>query len=270
MRTIARATVAAVAAMLVSSAGASLLTLTGSELQSSPLVSFPTVQPTASGSSLTFAWGTSHGPPLMNLVRYRVNSTQGLPSTGDVTISAVWNISRLECSGFCAAGDDGLTQSDWDPRLYLSDGSTMVGFGLGDSNGGTLTAIADRDQGAYGTDATQYWREDGTGYPAINGDLAVAVDFTLHDSGLTARIRYLGIDRTWTFSETLARSTALALLLSQDNDSGERYRLNSLQAQDAGLVAEPGTLLLVALASGGLAVRHRIRLRGKRQSRIVL
>lgn len=263
MRTLARATVAALAATLVSSAGASLVTLTSSELQSSPLVSFPTFQPTVSGTSLTFAWGTSHGPPLMSLVRYRVNSNGSLPSSGDVTISAVWNVTRLECSGFCATGDDGLTRSDWDPRFYLSDGATMVGFGLGDSNGGTLTAIADRDQGAYGTDASQYWREDGTGYPAINGDLAVTLDFTLHDIGLTARIRYLGIDRTRTFTETLARSPALALLLSQDNDSGERYRLNYLQTQDAGLLVEPGTLLLVALAPCGLAIRHWTRQRPK-------
>ena len=215
------------------------------------------MQPKLTGTSIYFEWGTSHGPPLMNLVRYRVNPGGTLPVTGDVTVSVTWNVTRLACIGFCAAGDDGTTQSDWDPRLYLSDGSTMLGFGLSDSHNGVLNALSDTDGGSSGQDPVMHAYEEETGLPAIDSPLTVELDFTLHTTGLTARIQYLGIERTHTFAGTLSRTADLALVLGQDNDSGERNQVNSIQFPDAGAAPEPATLALVAAALASFAATRR-------------
>ena len=242
-----------------SAAVAAPLTLTGADLLSNPDASFPSVQPTLQGTSLIFAYGAGQGPPLPNLIRYRVNAGGAVAPIGDVTISAIWNVTRLACNGFCAAGDNGSTASDWDPRFYLSDGSTMLGFGLGDSNNGSLDAISDNDDGSYGRDTSSYWTEPGTGYPAIGGSLSVALSFTLHDSSTTGRIQYLGMDRSWTWSNALVRSSSLALMLAQDNDSGERLQVNWLQLPGASTVPEPATLALVGAALLGAAATTRRR-----------
>lgn len=224
------------------------VTLTGAELLTTPDASFPSVQPKLSGTSLIFEWGTTHGPPRMNLVRLQVNAGGTVPQTGDFTISTTWNVTRLACIGFCASGDDGSTLSDWDPTFFLSDGSTMLGFGLSDSHNGVLSAFSDNDGGSTGNAPVTHYYEEETGFPAIDGPLSVELDFTLHDVGLTARIRFLGIDRSWTFSEGLARSSNLALVLGQDNDSGERTRVDSIEFQAGGVIPEPGTIALVGAA----------------------
>ena len=234
------------------------VTLTGADLLSSPNASFPGAsQPRLAGSSIYFEWGVSHGPPRMNLVRFQVNSGGSVPQSGDATISATWNVTRLACIGFCAAGDDGTTASDWDPTFYLSDGATMLGFGLSDSHNGILSAFSDTDGGSAGSAPVTHYYEEETGFPAINGSLTVQLDFTLHEVGSTARIRYLGLDRSWTFANTLARSSSLALVLGQDNDSGERYQVNSIQFPDAAEIPEPTSVALVGAALLAIAAARR-------------
>ena len=233
-------------------ATAALVNLTGSELLTSPDASFPSIQPKVQGTSLVFEWGTSHGPPLMNLVRFRVNAGAALPADGDITITATWNITRLACVGFCAGGSD-----DWDPFFALSDGSTLTGFRISDENSGNLSAATDADQGATGTDRTPLTSEGGTGLVALGDSLSVALTFTMHDSGLTGRIQYLGIDRTWTFANTLGRTSSLALVLAQDNDSGERYQVSSLQVNDGLSIPEPTTYALIGIGALALGQTRR-------------
>ena len=233
-------------------ASAAPLTITGADLLTAAEASFPSTQPKLDGTSLIFEWGTSHGPPDLNLVRYQVNPSATLPPSGDVAISAVWNVARLPCNGFCAGGPSGIT--DWDPYFALSDGTNVVGFVLGDDNGGQVVAESAVDGGPYSDGRAIFLWEKGTGFPEIGDSLAVRLDFTLHDTGATARVRYLGVDESWTFANTLTRSSGLALLLAQDNDSGERYQVNSLQFPAAAAIPEPTTLALVGAAL--LASRH--------------
>jgi PEP-CTERM motif len=245
-------------AALMGTAQAAPVTLTGADLLTTPDASFPSVQPKLSDTSLIFEWGTSHGPPLMNLVRYGVNSDGTLQPIGDATISATWNLTRLACIGFCAGGDDGTTQSDWDAHFFLSDGTRMFGFALSDGNNGSLTVLRDADAGSTGVSRViDGVIEQGFGFPAIGSAVDVNVSFTLHDGSLTGRFQSLGIDRSWTWVDTLSRTTDLALLLAQDNDSGERYQVNYLQFPDTAAVPEPTTVALVGAALLGIAAARR-------------
>ncbi len=248
-----KATFGAICMVAGFAATAAPLTLTGAELLTAPNASFPSVQPTIAGSSIVFEWGTSHGPPWMNLIRYHVNPGQALPPTGDVSVSAIWNITRLSCEGWCSAGS-----GDWDPYFALSDGSTMVGFGLTDNGDGSIMGVTDVDLGPSGSNRVSHWQNSNLGYPSIGDALTVALTFTLHDVGLTAEIEYLGIVTTWTTAFTLSRTNQLALVFSQDNDSGERYQVNYVQFPDATEITEPSTVVLLGLGIAGLAAaRHR-------------
>lgn len=214
-------------------------TLSGVDLLSSPFASFPSQVPKVAGTSIYFEWGIGAGTPLMNLVRFQVPPGATVPSTGDVVLSATWNVTRLSCLGFCAPAPE-----DFDPSFMLSDGTTMLGFGLGDNNGGQLVSQSDFDLGPAGLARTLYSLETGTGFPAIGDAFDVELMFTLHDAGTDARIKYLGIERTWSFAQTLSRS-GLSLVLGQDNDPGERYQVNSLRLPDAEAVPIPPTAWLV-------------------------
>lgn len=236
--TLGRATCgfAALFMLATHSLDASAVPMTGTDLLTSSSVSFPSTQPRQLGSSLVFEYGTGHGPPRMNLVRFTLADAIAA-SVANVT--ATWQIRRLACVGFCAGG-----ATDWDPQFTISDGATMVGFGLGDED--IVNAFSQADLGATADTPAVHFLEHAASLPGIGEALAVTMHFTLGTSGVKARIDYLGESFTWLFSESLSLAS-LSLVFGQDNDSGERYQVDSLSV-DVAQVPEPSTAWLVAAA----------------------
>ena len=224
------------------------VTVTGADFLVSPNVSFPGVLPSQNGDSLVF----QGGGPGTQLMRYRVNPDGNLPVNGDVTINVVWDLTRLACIGFCAGG-----AADWDPRLFLSDGSMMFGYSFGDNNGGQVLESSAADGGSFYFSEHLYGQQTGTGYPDIGSNFILSLSFTLHDDGITAHLRYPNVDRTFTWTTPLARTTSLALVLAMDNDSGERYQLNSLQFPTPATAPEPATFALAGISLIALGFTRR-------------
>jgi hypothetical protein len=210
--------------------------MTGTDLLTSPSVSFPSTQPKQVGSSLVFEYGTAHGPPRMNLVR--VDLADVLLTSLPATITATWQIRRLACAGFCAGGS-----TDWDPQFTISDGTSMVGFGLGDED--IVNAFSQTDLGATAYTPAVHFLDHATPLQGIDDGLAVTMHFTVGvGGGVKARIDYLGESFSWLFSESLSLAS-LSLVFGQDNDSGERYQVDGLSVEIAA-APEPSTAWLLA------------------------
>lgn len=233
-----------------SDAGAGTVTYTGAQLQTVPGVTFPNDSVTVNGSSLAFASRTAGFP---KLVTVPVAPAGALSFGSVVTITAT--LTRLGCDQYAPDVCSTVGDGDFDPHLLLGDGKVLVGAVVSDPNG-TLSTVSLEDAGALAANrlggpfftATQP-------FPAIGGSFSVTGSFTLNAGSTPLFGSLLGNSATNLPDRSLDPSLALFFALVRDNDTGERYQLDSISiTTPLAAVPLPGALALLAGALGPLAL----------------
>ena len=95
------------------------------------------------------------------------------------------------------------------------------------------------------------------GFPAIGGSLDVYFSFLVEASKTTMDMSFNGGSATHEFSRSFNAGAPLSLMLIRDNESYERYQLNSITLNLPNKIAEPATVSLLALGLIGLATTRR-------------
>ena len=213
------------------------ITLTGADLLASPYVIFPTTQPVLSGDSISFGPGS-------NADKLFVLSLEPLLPSLTSTLSLNINLTRLPCSGSCAWGEI----NDWDPGLFLSDGTNLFGFRLVDN----ITGWAAYDDLGYTTIFP------GTTFPSFGDSVDVNATFTLLSDQTVLDVAFLSQSGSATTTRTFDAMTGLSLVLARDNDAGEQYQINSISLSVAA-VPEVSTyaMMLAGLGLVGAMARRR-------------
>jgi len=221
------------------------ITLTGADLLASPYVTFPTTQPVLSGDSIRFGPGS-------NAEKLFVLSLAPLLPSLTSTLSLNINLTRLPCSGSCAWGEI----NDWDPGLFLSDGTNLFGFRLVDNISG-WTAVSYTDLGNRLSSDLGFTNFPGTAFPSIGDSVDVNSTFTLLSDQTVLDVAFLSQSESATTTRTFDATTGLSLVLARDNDAGEQYQINSISLSVAA-IPEPETyaMMLAGLLFVGIAKRH--------------
>ena len=183
---------------------------TGADLYSDNRVTFPTVGPTLSGTSLTFGAG---GPEFGKLITYRVAP---VAKGRDLLISITMNITRLT--------------EDWDPHILLSDGHRMVGVAVSDAGAteGGISYVGRLDAGDRGIrDGPEGRLFISSGFPAVGESVVVTITFLVSDTFTQVTGTMLGTTASY-FDVPLNRDDRLEFVFMRDNDTGESYSVNSL------------------------------------------
>lgn len=230
-----RIAILASALWLQSSAVAATITWTGAELLNETRAAFPNQAPEVVGTSIRFSesgiFAKLIALDLSGLVEQRGD-------TRFVDVSA--QLTRLSCVGICAGA------SDWDPGLFLTDGSYAFGAAFGDPDGVYGQQSRDLD-----------WRriENRTAintsllfgsalFPMINGPATMRLVFELSPGSSAVSVSAFGQEAEYRSAKPLTPSAPLLLVLVSDNESGERYQLDALTVS---VIPEPSTWLLLAL-----------------------
>ncbi len=236
----------AIGLVVSSLTGAAPLTLTGAELYANSAVTFPTIQPTLNGSSLVFGPGGQF-VKLMVVDLPAVGIVLGVEQPLTVTV----NFTRLAA----ASGQPW----DFDPYIFVGDGSYLLGASIADNISGAGTAQEFADSGTSGSYISSTVVFGDAGYPPIDG--TVEVDFAFKFGGTVAdmTMAFGAGSGSHTFSRTLNVASGLDLILLKDNDGGEQYQVNFITLDAPSTAPEPSTLSIALLGLAGLAATRRRR-----------
>ena len=229
-------------------AHAATMTFTGADLFNNPNVSFSTIAPTVSRSSLIIAPTTISFEKLLVLPLIPAGSLSGaIPEPISVSI----NLTRLT--------------DDYDPRILLSDGSNLVGAAIQDNNGGEAFGNTLIDLGNVIASVERTTGFVGAGYPAVGGSFDINLDWTLQ-SGLTT-VDFAFGSGSASHSEitrALNPTSAIDFVFVAENDTAENYQINSLTVTTPvsgpippNPIPEPSSLLLLGSGLAGLAAWRR-------------
>ncbi len=211
-------------------------------LLSSPAVVFPSVVPIEVGSGLSFGGFQFSNAKLLDANIVPSVGLDGPP----FTISAEWGFTRLACTVQCIGG-----AQDSDPMFMLAVGSKLYGFMLADDGGGTVFATTSDDGGAYVSNVRSQHLASGVGSNEVGNSALLAVSYTVGSDFVTAEGSINGVAFSQTWGGGANSFESLSLVFVADNDTGERYLLDSFQSVPAIPVPEPTAATLLAL---GLAI----------------
>jgi len=220
------------------------LKLTGSDLLANPSVQFPIGAPSLNGASLVFdtngiGFGKHASIPLGQF---------GVVFTGaPTTVSFSVNLTRLT--------------DDWDAFIVLGDGTSLLGAAAGDNSNGQGAAEVMDDLGDRGSNPnpTATILFTNAGFPSIGGSFDFVFSFLLESSQTTMDVSFNGGSATHVFSRSLNAGAPLSLVFIRDNESYERYQLNSITLNAPNGIPEPGSLALAALGLTAIGFTRRRR-----------
>lgn len=208
------------------------ITYSGSDLYNDPNVSFPTLQPTLSGTSLVFGTGSAPYSKLLVLPLFPAGT---LDTTSPTTVSVSINLTRLACvTNFGCAG--GIEDSDH--TFALGDGYNLVSGAASDGYNGAGTIIEYSDLGNTAEITYNLIVFTDAGYPAIGSAFDVNLLFTL-DTATTINLSFLGGSGSHSGLLGLDRSAAIDFVFLSENDPGEQYQINSITISSPAIPSPP-------------------------------
>jgi hypothetical protein len=159
------------------------------------------------------------------------------------------NFTRLEAFGG--------SPLDFDPYIFVGDGSDLLGASIADNLNGAGTAQEFADVGTSGAYISSTVVFTDAGYPTIGGTVEVDFGFTFGETLADMTMAFNAGSGSHTFSRTMNVGAGLSLVLLKDNDGGEQYQLNFITLDAPSAVPEPATLTLALLGIAGLAATRR-------------
>ncbi|MGK7881581.1 MAG: PEP-CTERM sorting domain-containing protein [Crocosphaera sp.] len=198
---------------------AGTITQNGSELFNNPNVSFPTINPSLIDNTLRFGTGNVLGETMLRWDLFPANSLTSTSPTTTIQITA--NMQRL-------ISEDPLTPQDWDPAIYLWDGTNIVGGIFGDNLGGSFRSVEGTSNGTFNNFISGPLVNAGTIFPiGSSGD--INVDFELGETSTKVTLSWLGGSLPF-MTNNFDRTQSLSLLIAR-NEVLEQYGINNINIE---------------------------------------
>ena len=218
--------------LLSSQVLAGTITQNGNQLLNNPNVSFPTISPTLIGDTLRFGTGNFLNETILKWDLFSANTLTPTSPTEVINITA--NLGRLESTS-------SRFPEDWDPTIYLWDGTNIIGGSFGDNIGGSLRRSQGTSNGTFNSNITEGTLFNaGNSFPAIGESANFNVDFDL--GTVSTQVTLSGFGESLSFStNNIDRTQPLSLLITRNNTS-ERYDVNSITVNSDLIPNEPQTI----------------------------
>lgn len=196
-------------------------TLTGADILA--LGTFPTGNVTLDGSSLVIGPAT----------QYTYQKMLSLPVSAFLdgnTLDLSLNMTRLECAFGCGG--------DSNPIIGISDGTNVVILAPGEDGNGALSTAAMNDLGDHGSFHYAILLASNVGFPAYGDTYEFTAHYEFSPSGTFVEGSMNATTVSYNHAFVLDTSN-LHLVLFHDNDLGERYQINALDAPNAPVTTVP-------------------------------
>ena len=219
--------------LLSSQVLAGTITQNGNQLLNNPNVSFPTISPTLIGDTLRFSTANVFYETILRWDLFPANTLTDNSPTEIINITA--NLGRLRSTS-------SRLPEDWDPTIYLWDGTNIIGGILGDNLGGAFQRIEGTSDGTSNNLSLIGSLSDaGNGFPDIGESIDFNVEFELGQTETKVTLSGLGESLSYT-TNNFDRTKSLSLLITR-NHPYERYDINSITVTSNHVVPEPLTIL---------------------------